>query len=118
MAIPIYDYEGQQIENTVRQVHVKYFGKSNTIENMTALEKEIIGRLKDIGFNAIVDVTPCLEDPPKPIDVRVESRVDKKHDFDHNLKRWEIQKAKERGEQRLGSKSEYPITRKDKPAEK
>lgn len=95
MALPLYDHEAQQIQDTVRKVQSKYYGRSNTLENLYSLEREIVGKLQDLGFNSIVDITPCFDG--QPIEVRVESRIDKNHDFDHDLKRYEVKKSREAG---------------------
>ena len=97
MPVQLYDHEAQRITEVVRQVQTKYYGKSNTLENLYALESEIKGRLQDLGFHSIVDITPCFEG--EPIEVRVEGRINKNHDFDHELKRHEIRKSRERGGQ-------------------
>lgn len=94
MAVPLYDYEAQRIQEIVRQVQSKYFGKSNTLENLYALEREIVGRLEDFGFKAFVDITPSFEE--KPIEVRVEERIERK-DFDVEFKGHEVRKSREKG---------------------
>lgn len=95
MPVQLYDYEAHRIQEVVQQVQSKYYGKSNTLENLYALEKEMVGRLQDLGFTAFVDITPCFEG--EPIEVRVEARIDKNHDFDHELKRHEIRKSRDTG---------------------
>lgn len=97
MPLPVYDFESQHMIQIIKQVQSKYFGKANTTQNLENLEKEIVGKLADFGFRAIVDVTPCFEDPPRPIDVRVEERIDRSHDFDFELKKHEVRKSKKDG---------------------
>jgi hypothetical protein len=95
MPIPLYDHEQGRITAAVRSVQQRYWGKSNTLENLYNLESEIRQRLEQIGFESIVDVTPCFEE--KPIEVRVTKRIDQKHDFDHELKKHEVIESRKKG---------------------
>lgn len=95
MPIPLYDEEQGRITATVRTVQQRYSGKRNTLENLYALETEIRERLQMIGFEAIVDVTPSFEQ--KPIEVVVTARIDKKHEFDFDKKKFEVIKSRKEG---------------------
>ncbi len=93
--INLYDHEVKSIYEEIQYVQKKWWGKSNTSENMDRLQRELIGRLEDLGFTAIVDVSPTLEG--HPVDVRIEGRTDT-HEFDHELKAHEVQKQIERND--------------------
>jgi len=90
----IYDHEAETIRKEVEYVQEKYMGKSFTAENLEKLHRELEGRMNDLGFTAVVDVTPLYEF--QPVQVSITGRTDK-HEFDHDLKRKEILKSREEG---------------------
>ncbi len=91
--IDLYDQEVEKIYSTVQTVQNKYWGKEANGSNLLELQQELIGRLADLGFGAIVDVTPILEG--QPANVSINKRLN--GEFDPERKRWEV---KERAEKR------------------
>jgi len=90
----IYDHEAVAIKQEISHVQEKYIGKSFTAENLDRMHRELVGRMEDLGFTAVVDVTPLYEF--EPVQVSITGRVERK-EFDHEFKRSEIKKSKERG---------------------
>lgn len=93
--IDVYENELQSIMDTVQAVQVKYQGQENSGENLLRLQHEIVDRLSNLGFGAIVDVTPCLAG--EPVTVSINERLDTTP-FDSERKRWEVKKRIERGD--------------------
>jgi hypothetical protein len=93
--VDLYEEEAIKIVDTIQAVQQKYQGKENNGDNLLRLQQELVGRLADLGFGAVVDVTPTLED--KPVTVSIEERLDNQP-FDAERKRYEVKQRVEKGE--------------------
>jgi hypothetical protein len=93
--IDLYEEEAERIYNVVQGVQQKYLGQEANGDNLLRLQQELVGRLADLGFGAIVDVTPTLEG--YPVTVAIEERLDNEP-FDAEKKRWQVKKRIEKGE--------------------
>ncbi len=86
--IDLYDAEVEKIYEAVQTVQMKYEGKAADGSNLLNLQQELVGRLADLGFGAIVDVTPTLEG--QPVVVSINERLN--DSFDPERKRYEVKK--------------------------
>lgn len=100
------DSESQMAGRVVREAQIKWAGKPNTVENLEELRQEILHALMDIGIVAEFDPTPCFYGQPPIVEIRGKVKDDPQHKygFDHEKKRWEVQRAIERNEEYLGQK--------------
>jgi len=87
--IDLYENEVELVYDTVQYVQRKFSGKMASGENLTLLQKELVGRLEDLGFGCTVDVTPIAQG--LPISLRIDSRLENRL-FDAERKRWEVQR--------------------------
>lgn len=90
--IDLYDNEVEVIYDTVMKVQDKYASRTADGSNLLELQNELVGRLADLGFGCIVDVTPIMGG--EPVTVSITERLDGKP-FDPERKRWEVKKRAE-----------------------
>jgi len=94
--INLQESEKKEIVKTIHHVSQKWWGKSNSAENLADIHKEIVGRLEDLGFEALCDPTPTLEN--KPIEVVIKSRLDRAI-FDYERKAYDLKRLRDRKEE-------------------
>lgn len=84
----------------------KYANKPNTKKNLEALRDELLTGLMGMNILAEFDPTPCFYGEPPAIEIRGKVAGDSIHEygFDHEKKKWEIDKARSKGEDYLGEK--------------
>jgi hypothetical protein len=87
------DSEAEAIRKEVEYVQEKFMGKEFTSHNLELLQKELIGRIEDLGFEAIVDVTPLFEF--QPVMVSIGGRLE--GHFDHEKKAHEVKTSRKKG---------------------
>lgn len=110
------DSEAIKAVELIGRIQVKYQHKTNTKDNLFALRDEALTRLaEELNILAELDVTPCFYGEPPVLEIKGKMAVDDihKYGFDHEQKKWEIDKAHDRGEDFLGEK-ESPQSRKEK----
>jgi hypothetical protein len=90
--IDLLDHEVEKIYDSVQIVQSKYMGKEANGDNLLRLQHELVERLADLGFGAIVDVTPTLAG--EPVTVSISERLDNTP-FDAERKRHEVKKRVE-----------------------
>ena len=88
------DSEAEAIRKEVEYVQEKFMGREFTSHNLELLQSELIGRIEDLGFEAIVDVTPLFEF--QPVMVSIAGRKDNKP-FDHEKKAHEVKENRRKG---------------------
>lgn len=105
-AMDLTDREITQVFQILSVVRAKYAGKPNTADNLDALRDEALTRLMEIGILATLDPAPCFYGDPPTIEIlgKVKGDAIEKQGFDHEQKGWEVNKAKDRGEDWLGQK--------------
>lgn len=104
------DHEIQQTFKIVELIRLKYAGKANTPENLEQLRDEVLTRLaEDVNILASFDPAPCFYGEPPILEILGKVQTDSlyKDGFDHEKKRFEVIKSKERGEDYLGQKESY-----------
>jgi hypothetical protein len=104
------DTEAIAAVKIISQIQVKYQYKTATKENLEALRDEALTRLSEINILAELDPAPILNGEPPTIEIKGKMAIDDIHQygFDHEKKKWEIDKARERNEDYLGEKQELP----------
>jgi hypothetical protein len=109
------DSESTAAFELIAMLQMKYGMKRNSKENLEELRDEALTKLMEQGILAEVDVTPCFYGDPPILELRGKISGDSlhKHGFDHEKKKWEIDKAHDRGEDYLGEK-ESAKSRKEK----
>lgn len=94
-----------ELTYALRQV---YASRANTKANLEEFAKYTKEAFHKLGFVVDVDTMPCIIADAKgrtgPPEIVVIRRVDPSKTMDHEYKRWEVLKAKERGEKYLGEK--------------
>ncbi len=100
------DSEAQNAFRIIADVQLKYQYKTATTDNLEALRDEVLTRLAEVDILAEVDPSPCLYGEPPTVEIKGKLAVDDihKYGFDHEKKKWEIDKAHDRGEDYLGEK--------------
>lgn len=100
------DSEIQQAVKIVASLQQSYAHKANSVENLDKLRDEVLTRLSEINILASFDPTPCFYGEPPVVEFvgKVSTDSIHKHGFDHEQKRYEVLKAKERDEHFLGEK--------------
>jgi hypothetical protein len=93
--IDLYENEVELIYETIQKVQMKYQGREANGANLLELQHEVVGRLADLGFGAIVDVTPIVVN--QPVVVSITERLDDEP-FDAERKRWEVKRRVERND--------------------
>lgn len=109
------DSEAIKAVELIGRIQMKYQYKRNSKENLNALRDEALTRLaEELNILAELDVTPCFYGEPPELVITGKVSVDDihTHGFDHEKKKWEIDKAHDRGEDFLGEK-ESPESRKE-----
>lgn len=119
LAADLTDAEIKQVVQIVNRIRERYANKPFTVENLDGLRDETLTSLAGINVLASVDVAPCLSGEPPIVDILGKVEGDKMHQYgmDHELKRWEVLRANERGEDYLGQK-EVPNAAKAKKRSK
>ncbi len=94
----LYDDDEQKIRAILEPVVQKWGRKSNSAENLQLFHQEVIGRLRDGGYEAQVDVTPTLAGKPPVVSIvgRVDL-LDEGVEFDVERHRYDIRKSREQG---------------------
>lgn len=100
------DSESTAAFQLIIELQSKYAYKANTVENLEQLRDEALTRLMEMNILAELDVTPCFhgESPILELKGKVSGDPLHKYGFDHEKKKWEIDKAHDRGEDYLGEK--------------
>lgn len=100
------DHEISNCFKIIELLRFKYSGRRNTVKNLESLRDETLTRLAEISILATMDVSPCLYGQPPEIEILGKLDVDPihKYGFDHELKKQEVNKANDRGEDWLGQK--------------
>lgn len=100
------DTEAVAVVRLIGEIQMKYANKPNTKQNLEDLRDEALTRLIEINILAELDPSPCFygESPIVEIIGKVSSDPLHKYGFDHEQKKWEIDKAHDRGEDYLGEK--------------
>lgn len=106
-AADLTDEEAQRVVTIILgEVQNKYAFKTATKANLEALRDEALTRMAEIGVLAELDVSPVLNGEPPVLEIigKVSTDSFHQHGFDHEKKHWEVNKAKDRGEEYLGQK--------------
>jgi hypothetical protein len=108
------DSESTAAFQLVMELQAKYAYKANTVDNLEQLRDEALTRLMEMNILAELDVAPCFHGEPPVLELKGKIAGDSihQHGFDHEKKKWEIDKAREKGEDYLGEK-ESPKSRKE-----
>lgn len=93
--VNLYDEDVVRIGKISAELVDRWSGRTNSQLNLDLLEKEAVARFTEIGFTIQVDTTPCLVGHAPVISIT--GRTDA-HVFDVEKKRWEVLKAKIRGQ--------------------
>jgi vacuolar-type H+-ATPase subunit I/STV1 len=98
------DSEIQQAVKIIASLQQSYAHKANTVENLDKLRDEVLTRLSEVSILASFDPTPCFYGEPPVVEFigKVSTDAIHKDGFDHERKRDEILKAKDKGEHYLG----------------
>lgn len=109
------DSESTAAFQLIMQLQMKYAFKPNTQKNLEELRDEALTKLMEMNIVAEMDITPCFYGEPPIIEFKGKIAGDPIHSqgFDHEKKKWEIDKARTKGEDYLGEK-ESPASRKGK----
>jgi hypothetical protein len=88
---------------------LKYANKPNTADNLERLRDEVLTRLSEINILATLDPAPCFYGEPPIVEIIGKVATDPIHKvgMDHEKKRYEVLKSKERNEDYLGQKERY-----------
>lgn len=108
------DSESTEAFQLIMEIQMKYALKPNTQQNLEELRDEALTRLMERNVLAELDIAPCFYGEPPIIEIKGKIAGDSLHTygFDHEKKKWEIDKAHDRGEDYLGEK-ESPKSRKE-----
>lgn len=108
------DSESVEAFQLVMELQMKYAFKPNTQQNLEELRDEALTRLMEKNILAELDISPCFygEAPILELKGKVSGDAIHAYGFDHEKKKWEIDKAHDRGEDYLGEK-ESPVSRKE-----
>lgn len=108
------DSESVEAFKLVMELQMKYAFKPNTQQNLEELRDEALTRLMEKNILAELDISPCFygESPILELKGKVSSDTIHAYGFDHEKKKWEIDKAHDKGEDYLGEK-ESPVSRKE-----
>jgi hypothetical protein len=100
------DSEIQQAVKVVGALQMKYARMANSVTNLEKLRDEALTRLSEIGILATFDPAPCFYGEPPIVEFvgKVNTDAIHKDGFDHEKKRYEVLKSKERNEDYLGQK--------------
>lgn len=109
------DSEIQQAVVIIKGLQTKYSRMANSVANLEKLRDEALTRMAEIGVLASFDPTPCFYGDPPVLEFIGKVAGDAIHTegLDHEQKKHEVVKSKERGEDYLGQK-ETVNKRKDK----
>lgn len=107
------DSESTEAFQLVMQLQIKYAFKPNTQPNLEELRDEALTKLMEMNILAELDISPCFYGEPPVLELKGKVSSDSIHayGFDHEKKKWEIDKAHDKGEDYLGEK-ESPKSRK------
>lgn len=100
------DTESVAVVRLVVESQTKWAHKPNTKENLEHLRDEVLTKLMGMNIVAEFDPAPCFYGEPPIFEIKGKVAGDSihKHGFDHERKKWEIDKAHDRGEDYLGEK--------------
>jgi hypothetical protein len=103
------DYEVGQVAQIVGKLQRKFASRPNTPKVLDELRDEALTKLAEIGILATVDPTPCFHNEPPIIEIigKVPGHEIHSEGFDHERKRWEVQKANALGEAYRGQKEKH-----------
>lgn len=110
------DSETVQVAEIVMGLTKKYQYKTASKANLEALRDEALNRCAEINILVELDPAPILNGEPPVLEIKGKLAVDDihKHGFDHEQKKWEIDKAHDRGEDYLGEKESLKSRKKSK----
>lgn len=105
-ATDLQDHETAAAVKIIREVQLKYMGRTNSESNLNELRDEILTRLANIDILASFDPVPCLQGLPPEVEIigKVPNDPIHKYGFDHELKQYEVQEAQKRNEEYRGQK--------------
>lgn len=100
------DSESIEAVQVIGEAQMKWASKHNSKENLEALRDEVLTKLMEINILAEFDVAPCFHGEPPIVEFIGKIAGDglHKYGFDHEKKKWEIDRAHDRGEDYLGEK--------------
>lgn len=100
------DSENINAVKIIAEVQQRWARKANTKDNLEMLRDEVLTRLAEINVSAEFDPSPCFYGESPIVEFRGKISGDSIHKYgkDHERHRYEILKAKERGEDYLGEK--------------
>jgi hypothetical protein len=101
------DSEAVAAFELVARISAKYARKDATVENLDALRDECLTRLAEsMNILAEIDISPIYSGEGPIVEFKGKFTGDDIHQygFDHEKKKWEIDKAHDRGEDYLGEK--------------
>lgn len=107
------DTEAIAAVRLIGECQMKWADKPNTKENLDHLRDEVLTKMMEMNILAEFDPAPCFYGQPPIVEIKGKVPGTQKHGFDHEKKKWEIDRAHERGEDYLGEK-ESPDSRKGK----
>lgn len=109
------DSESVLAVRVIGECQQKWAMKANSKENLEYLRDEVLTRLMEMGILAEFDPAPCFYGEPPIVELRGKIAGDALHEygFDHEKKKWEIDKAHERGEDYLGEKESLKDRKKE-----
>jgi hypothetical protein len=95
--VELTDSEAKRVIQAVEKVQVKHMdGSDITGEKLGRLANELEGRINDLGFGCIVDVTPLWGG--KPVVVSITERHDGRDSIGVEQKMFEVRKRAEKKE--------------------
>lgn len=103
------DLTDEEIRNTMQiivGIQRKYAARANTPANLEMLRDEVLTRLQSLNILATVDPAPCFYGEPPIVEIIGKINTDPihKYGFDHERKKFEVERATDRGEDFLGQK--------------
>lgn len=110
------DTEAVTVTRLIGECQMKWAHKANTKENLEYLRDEVLTKLMGYNILAEFDPAPCFYGEPPIVEIRGKVPGDPIHQygFDHERKKWEIDKAHDRGEDYLGEKESPKDSKKSK----
>lgn len=106
LADELSDTESVAVVRLIGECQTKWARKPNTKENLHHLRDEVLTKLMERNILAEFDPAPCFHGEPPIVEIRGKIAGDPIHQygFDHERKKWEIDRAHDRGEDYLGEK--------------
>lgn len=100
------DTESVKAVRLIGECQIKWAHKPNTKENLHNLRDEVLTKLMEMNVLAEFDPAPCFYGEPPIVEIRGKISGDPihKYGFDHERKAYEVNRAKEDGEEYYGEK--------------